>query len=279
MQKLESISLKEPGSNIATSEVSVPNLEAKANLYKTETNNRQTLSSIDVAKYSFDLTELESLQDKDEQYDQAPVNLKRKLEQTESTANYQEATMSTPASPTPASPTPTSPIPASPTPAYSIPASPPQTFTSSYLIKRLFASENLRDTANDQVIIPAHSHQNESDTENQLRGRMSNDCINQENFNPRLQAHYKRALDLVQYLNNAPLKTTIEDVLDSDTFSDILVPRNPKLCEREIGDFTENAYFSWSTEPQLTQQLSMQEGFKDDLKNYFNRTKFSQEGD
>ncbi|KAG1459655.1 hypothetical protein G6F56_006118 [Rhizopus delemar] len=267
-----SISLKEPGSNIATSEVSAPNLETKDDLYKTEASNRQTLSSIDVAKYSFDLTELESLQDKDKQYDQTPVNLKRKLEQTESTVNYQEATMSTPASPTP---------------AYSIPTSPPQMFTSSYLIKRLFASDNLRDTTNDQVIIPAHSHQTEKATlpltsqfaSTRSTAKPESDCTNQENFTPRLQAHYKRALDLVQYLNNAPLKTTIEDILDKDIFSDILVPRNPKLCEREVGDFTENANFSWSMEPQLTQQLSIQEDFKDDLKNYFNRTNFFQEGD
>ncbi|CAO3702795.1 unnamed protein product [Rhizopus stolonifer] len=148
---------------MTTSEISIPNIEANANLYKKEADNRQTLSSIDVAKYSFDLTELESSQDKSEQHDQAPVNLKRKLEQIESIANYQEATTSTPTSPTPASPTPASStpassIPSSPIPAYSI----PRTFMSSSFIKKLFSSENLRDTTNDQINIPAHSHQNEN---------------------------------------------------------------------------------------------------------------------
>ncbi|KAG1450381.1 hypothetical protein G6F56_008367 [Rhizopus delemar] len=141
-------------------------------------------SESSTAKYSFGLTEFKSLQEKNKQYNQTLVDLKRKFEEIESAESYEEDFPSTITLSATASPIPESSILSSP---------------------RTFMSGDL------ESYYTAH------------------DSTNQKNANHQLQEQYRRAFELVNYINNAPLGTTIEDILNDNMFSDILVPRNLKL--------------------------------------------------
>ncbi|KAI9245313.1 hypothetical protein BY458DRAFT_551494 [Sporodiniella umbellata] len=80
----------------------------------------------------------------------------------------------------------------------------------------------------------------------------------------------------IEYLRSLPLETTLGDIVDSERFPDIFPPRNAKLSEKEKGDFTDTLSAAWFTEPMFSHQIAVQEHFQEEMKTYFNRTKFSQ---
>ncbi|KAG0934695.1 hypothetical protein G6F57_008417 [Rhizopus arrhizus] len=85
----------------------------------------------------------------------------------------------------------------------------------------------------------------------------------------RLPVDIDRIVSFINCLNNAPLNTTIEDLIDDGQFNDILIARNPQLSEREVGELTQDAYYDWSLEPNLSNQLESQSQYNNHMHAYF----------
>ncbi|EIE78613.1 hypothetical protein RO3G_03317 [Rhizopus delemar RA 99-880] len=275
---------------LTAAKVPAVDTEPHTNTFKQEMSCKDTassglyMSSYELSMYTntdiFDLEKLEPLDDTDNFSDQVPIGSKRKFEEENELVHVEPLNETNDEQPE------------------KIPTHINQEHTPTLFTNRPHFDNNLDASPHHSVAgsIQSPSSCNSSncssvDTElqrhvkKQRLGRISEEsfhtslshCSQQDTTTvkscasqtDRLPVDIDRIVAFINCLNNAPLNTTIEDLIDDGQFNDILIARNPQLSEREVGELTQDAYYDWSLEPNLSNQLESQSQYNNHMHAYF----------